>query len=1006
MPRRPAAITAALTLLAVTGLAGGPLARGAKADPARDPAPARDIVRNIQPPGARGNVTIPQLAELGLTNLPGLLADPQDPKGALATASATTPANFADQWELYDGLNTVAPGAIDDAAVDRYFKPETLGVPAADVVSTESPKAGVTITRDTYGVPHIKGETYDDVAFGAGYANIQDRMFLTDILRHTGAARMAEFVGPTPANIAMDVEQLRLAPYTPEEAAAQVKAIADRYPGEGARLVKALDAFVAGMNAAQEALCPGAFQSPTPGGLGAGFGPDCPAEYAALQKPPTPYTPADIIYIASLVGGIFGKGGGGEYANAVWLQQLQRTFGADKGRAIYDDLREKNDPEAPTTSPDPTPLGRGGVDPHRPSVAMPDLGGKTAPGTGSDAGGSTVGVPAATLPGELPAGYGIVDGPFGPIDLGLRSHGMSNALVVDAQHSATGHPVAVFGPQTGYYTPQLLVEQELDGPGVHARGVSFAGTNLVVELGRGVDYAWSATSASDDIVDTVMDRLCNTDGSAPSVDSTAYVDAAGHCTPMDSYVHHETAFPNAAGQAPPQQIDLLVLKTAHGVVQSRTTVGGVPVAVVSQRSTYGHEIDSAVGFARVDDPGYVHDAASFQKAFSAVDYTFNWFYADDHDIAYFNSALFPLRPATVEPDLPRWGDPAYDWTGFLDAGGHPQSVNPSTGFLVSWNNKQAPGWASADNQWGYGAIYRSLTLSDRVRALIAHGGKVTPASLTGAMMDAATVDVRGAYLLPLALDVIGRDGLTGEDAAAYDALKAWTDAGAHRLDADRSGGYEHQPAIALFDTWWEPKAAGAKGSFSLPKDVLRGTLGDLVDALPKGLDDHPRQGIGSAWNGVPWYGYVSKDLRQVLHRPVQGRYSRTYCGGGSLAGCRADLRASLHRAVAATLAAQNVSAVSKLTYDKGIDAIRPVTAGVVGVRPIDWQNRPTFQQVVSFGGGQPGLLPEHPLPRPRPGPALAATGGSAAVPVVGLLLVGLAGVGLAVSGRRPRSDAS
>ncbi len=29
------------------------------------------------------------------------------------------------------------------------------------------------------------------------------------------------------------------------------------------------------------------------------------------------------------------------------------------------------------------------------------------------------------------------------------------------------------------------------------------------------------------------------------------------------------------------------------------------------------------------------------------------------------------------------------------------------------------------------------------------------------------------------------------------------------------------------------------------------------------------------------------------------------------------------------------------------------TAGVVGVRPIDWQNRPTFQQVVAFERHRP-----------------------------------------------------
>ena len=66
--------------------------------------------------------------------------------------------------------------------------------------------------------------------------------------------------------------------------------------------------------------------------------------------------------------------------------------------------------------------------------------------------------------------------------------------------------------------------------------------------------------------------------------------------------------------------------------------------------------------------------------------------------------------------------------------------------------------------------------------------------------------------------------------------------------------------------------------------------------------------------------------------------------------CQEALRTSLRAAVDRVLAAQGVSSVSELTYDKHIDDIRATTAGVVGVRPIDWQNRPTFQQVVSFEG--------------------------------------------------------
>jgi len=157
---------------------------------------------------------------------------------------------------------------------------------------------------------------------------------------------------------------------------------------------------------------------------------------------------------------------------------------------------------------------------------------------------------------------------------------MSNALLVDAARSESGHPTVVFGPQTGYFAPQLLTEISLRGPGIAARGVSFTGTQLIIELGRGVDYAWSATSASSDNVDTVAERLCNDDGSAPTVDSTSYL-VGTTCTPFDSYVHTETALPGAAGMGAPQVIRLQVQRTRHGIVQERTTVDGAPVALVT-----------------------------------------------------------------------------------------------------------------------------------------------------------------------------------------------------------------------------------------------------------------------------------------------------------------------------------------------------------------------------------------------------------------------------------------
>jgi acyl-homoserine lactone acylase PvdQ len=909
--------------------------------------PDYGTVLNILPPGTQGRMNAAEVATF--------------------EATGARPAHFDDQLEMYDALNVPAPGSITDADLTKYYKSAALGVAPADIVSTYSPKVGVTIARDKFGVPHVYGDTYEDTEYGAGYAGTEDRMFLQDTLRHVGAARSAEFLGPSDANIAMDAAQLRDADYTPAEAEAQVANLPKRFGAEGERFVRGIDAFLAGINAAQHA----AIADPT----------KLPAEYPALQIVPRDWTRADLIYVACLVGGRFGLGGGGEYDNGIWLQRLMKKYGAAEGRKVFDDLRERDDPEAPVTIPTAfSYLSQSGVDPA--AVALPDLDAPTAPGAGSPSTG------APSLP-SVPT----LDGPLGPIPLDLNPNGMSNALLVSAKESASGHPTVVFGPQTGYFTPQLLTEVDLHGPGVEARGVSFAGTQLIVELGRGRDYAWSATSASGDNTDQVFDVLCNTDGSPPTVNSTAYL-ADGTCVPMEIREHQEIAKPSAGGQGAPQVVRLTVMRTRHGIVQLRTTAGGKPVAVVNHRVTYSHELDSGIGFMRVNDPTYVHDATGFMHAFDGVDYTFNWFYADDTDIAYYESGLLPLRDPRVDPDLPTWGTGEYEWQGWLPFDAHPHAINPPAGFMANWNNKPAPGFAAADNEWGYGAVYRSQQLSRRIAAAIAGPKKITRAGLVAAMMDAATADVRGTDVLPYALDLVGSDPSVAPEVAL---LRSWIAGGAHRVDRDRNGAYDEQAAVALADEWYP----------ALAKDAMRGTLGSLVDQLPHAVDDHPTLGVGSSWNGVPWYGYLNKDLRAAAGATVAGPYSRLYCGGGDVAQCRSDLLASLKAAVARLTAAQGADP-GAWTYDKHRDDIRATTVGIVGNRNIDWQNRPTFQQVVSFtshekGGRSPvhvghgnGVLPASSARADR----LAATGPVGPLAPTAALL-GLSAI--AVARRRSRA---
>src|SRR5438094_10671975 len=79
-----------------------------------------------------------------------------------------------------------------------------------------------------------------------------------------------------------------------------------------------------------------------------------------------------------------------------------------------------------------------------------------------------------------------------------------NAVLVAGKAAASGRPIAVFGPQIGYSVPSLLEEKDVHGPGIDARGVGFAGIDAYVLIGRGRDYAWSATSSGADDTDTFV----------------------------------------------------------------------------------------------------------------------------------------------------------------------------------------------------------------------------------------------------------------------------------------------------------------------------------------------------------------------------------------------------------------------------------------------------------------------------------------------------------------------
>jgi acyl-homoserine lactone acylase PvdQ len=844
--------------------------------------------RNVLPPG-----------ENGLDNLAQLFA---------FRGTGVLPPHFADQQPLYENLVYGSP-TLTDAQVPSFFKDATFGVPAAEVASTIEPRPGVTIVRDAaYGIPHIYGTTRADTMFGAGYAGAADRLFLMDVLRHTGRAELASFLGGS--NAETDASQWGFAPYTEADLEKQLAEAPQLYGQAGQQAVEDVQSYVDGINAYIAA---------------ANVNPALkPAEYSLLNKPMEQWKPTDVVAIASLIGALFGAGGGNELGSAETMQAFEARFGRKAGRKAWLGFRSKNDPEAPTTISKRFPYETRSAFAKR-GLALPDPGSvRTPPIATTSSGASGSGGFGAAITRSLRDG----------------AHA-SNWELVSAERSATGHPLAVMGPQVGYFVPQILMEEDLHGPGIDARGAAFAGVNLFVELGHGRDYAWSATSAGSDNTDTFAEVLCR--------DRFHYL-YRGKCKPMEKLEKTESWTPNAIDSTEAGSQALTAYRTVHGIVFARGKVGGRKVAFVHQRSTYFHEADSVVGFAQLNEPGFITGVSGFKKAVSNIGFLFNWAYVDSEHIAYALSGAMPQRSRGTSPDFPILGTGPYDWKGFKPAtqtaeylpfSKHPQANDPA--FLVSWNNKQAPGWAAADDRYVYGPLHRSQMISDRVRAGTRGTNKMTIAQLVQAMEEPATEDLRGYRLLPAIFKAVGKPRQPALRKALA-TLRAWHDAGAHRRDLNRDGIDEETPAIELMDAWW-PKLVEAEFKPSLGDKAF-----ERLEAMLQ-IGDHTGGSPQAPDFESGWWGYVSKDLRDLFGPKPKAPYSRIYCGKGSKPRCRRALQRSLGRALKTTAAEMYGGGNGKCAADPQpacFDQNRPVVTSGITLPPFPYQNRPTFQQVVTL----------------------------------------------------------
>lgn len=783
------------------------------------------------------------------------------PAGAQAAPSDITryvlpPGNYGgiptgphslDQLPLYSGLTPLRRD-VSLSDVFHFYLPMDF----RPIGATQNEPVGrrdVTVTYDAYGIPHIDGKTRAGMMFGAGWVTARDRGLLLQFGRDPARAAVADIPGLDAFSLVTSAT-----PFQPSQEAEalvtqQRQELVRAYGAEGRQMLTDMANYTAGVN----------------------------AYYTTNHLPfpdNRPFDANDVIAVTAFIGSIFGNGGGVEHENSDLLARLEQRFGAQRGHAMWSDAMEANDPDAPVTT-------------HK-FFPYPTL-------TGGKVRGSVI-----VDPGSIELAKDPRTGAARDMEPPRRH--ASNWQLVAPSRSASGRPLAVMGPQLGYYYPEIVYQEQLKAPGIDAQGVAASGVGPYMLIGRTNNYAWSLTSASNDNEDVFAEKLCVPGGGRPTRATLTYM-FRGRCRPMRIF---------DAGRLGTKEITFPV--TVHGPVIGTATVHGWPYALARKRSTYGQDALSLAALKEMTE-GRATTPQRFWKIANHFGFTFNWGYVSRKTTSFFSSGLLPKRAPGLDRRLPTLGTGGYEWRGFLPELAHPHDIGGPNNLLLNWNNKAAPGWMHGDDAH-YGSV-------QHVELFAPWPKHPHVNDVVGVMNKAATQDATGALAWPVIRAMLRRGKAPdAQTASAVALIDQWVRRGATTL-GNPPGGPIPYAGAALFQAAW-PHIFDA---------VMGPRYGPLLGAFETLLGRDP--------------SYVDKDLKTELGRRVLAPYAFRYCGRGNVRSCARSLWSAIS-AGRADLVKQKGPNPSAWRIDQGMTGFIP------GLIPTTFPttNRPTYQQVISFAPRQ------------------------------------------------------
>jgi acyl-homoserine lactone acylase PvdQ len=766
--------------------------------------------------------------------------------------------NADAQAQMYNALTPLFDH-VTSSDLFTDFKSEKLGIDTDGPTTQESvPFPGVTLLRDRFNVPHVYARTHQGGIETAGWILAEDRGLLLQQARYDSRVAAIDAPGLSAIGLISGLQNFVPSAQTEAVVSQQTKALKQQGK-EGKAVLRDIDAYVAGIN----------------------------AYLASTHSSSAPWTRNDVYAVNALKGQFLGQGGGDEAHRSEFLNGLDQQLGARRGFEAFNDLRQFKNPRSVVSVDGSFPYG------HIPKKH-----------SGSVVLDNNSFTPTPAVPASIARKYS------------TKPAQASNELMVTGQHSSTGHPILVGGPQISYFMPGLVLEMDMHAPHLHWRGATSAPFPGYLLIGRTPRFSTTLTSASGDIIDQFAETLCG--------GSTEKYMYKGKCRNMG---HFDAGTLNGR--------PVTFLTTVHGSVQGYGRVNGRTVAISQKRSSFGKDVLDQLFFRRLSD-GQVKSPQTFFKAASLTPQTFNSFYIDSKHIAEYTSGRLPIRNPRVDPGLPTKGTGKFEWQGFLPAMDHMHGVDPRDGTLTNWNNGAAHGFGAAEDEWNRnGSVGRVNLLNFNLKRL-EKKGRWSPQSIASAMNASATQDVRAILMVPL-LDRLLRGSTAPSPQAAQmlALLNQWRQQGGNRLDLNNDGNID-LPGAAIMDAAYP----------NIVNNELAARLGQTL--LPQ-LND-----LSARWDAPPggefsgWYQYFDRDIRGLLAKKkrLPDQFNLTYCGKGHLNLCRQEVWTAIQAAGDQLTSQQGTADPAAWRASATAEQIHFAPLPLITMR---FTNRPSgIQQVISF----------------------------------------------------------